>query len=136
MNYQTLHDELVNDPLGRGYSAMADAEAAVDLNTVYRTCTQTHLSSAQIYEEIVPSEFQALADAQKIYARDILGLGDGVNVQPSSQARAVMIQIFGAGSTTISNLAAVLQESISRAAELGLGAVTPGDVERARAYPA
>jgi len=136
MNYQILHDELVGDPLGRGYSAMTDAEVAVDLNTIYRTYTRTHLSSAEIYEAISALEFQALSDAQKVYVRDILGLGEGIDVQPGGQARAVMIQIFGAGSTTISNLAAVLQESISRAAELGLGVVTPGDVERARAYPA
>ena len=32
-----LSDELANDPLGRGYAGMTDAQAATDLNTVYRT---------------------------------------------------------------------------------------------------
>lgn len=114
---------------------MSDAEAAADLNAAYRTRKRTYMSSAEIYEEIVPSEFQALSDAQKAYVRDILGLGEGVDVQPDSQARAVMIQIFGVGSTTLSNLAAALDESVSRAQELGLGTVTAGDVQRARAYP-
>ncbi len=135
MDYQILHDELAGDPLSRGYTAMTHAEAAADLNTAYRVRLLNHLSSAQIYEEIVSSEFQALTDAQKVYVRDILGLGEGVDVQPGSQARAVMIQVFGSGSTTLANLAAMLQVSISRANELGLGSVTPGDVERALAYP-
>lgn len=36
MNWSALKDELANDPLGRGYSTMSDAQAADDLNTAYR----------------------------------------------------------------------------------------------------
>ena len=135
MNYQVLHDELVDDPLGRGYSSMTDAEAAADLNSDYRTRTRTHLSSAEIYEATDTTEFQGKTDVQKVYVRDIWGLGSDVDVQPDSKARTVYVQIFGGGSVTISNLSAVLRTDISRAEELALGSVTPGDVERARAYP-
>ncbi len=34
--YQDLNTELTTDPLSRGYSGMTDAQAADDLNTVYR----------------------------------------------------------------------------------------------------
>ena len=36
MNYQDLASELTSDPLVRGYAAMTDEQAAVDLNTAYR----------------------------------------------------------------------------------------------------
>lgn len=37
MDYTALAAELSTDPLTRGYSAMTDAQAATDLNTVYRS---------------------------------------------------------------------------------------------------
>lgn len=111
---------------------MSDAEVADDINTLYRTTTRETLTSAEIYEQIVVAEFQAKTDAQKIYVRDILGLGNDVRVGPGSKARAVMIAVFGAGSATIQNLAAILTVPISRATELGLGIVKPGHVQMAR----
>jgi len=133
MDYQALWTEISTDPLGRGYSAMTDPEIAIDLNMVYRTRTRNTLSSAEIYENIVVSEFQSKTDAQKVYIRDILGLGSDVRVGPDSKARQVMLAIFGAESNTIANLAAILQEDISRATELGFGYVSGQDVETARA---
>ena len=132
MDYQALWTEISTDPLGRGYSAMTDPEIAIDLNTVYRTRTRSTLSSAEIYENIVVSEFQNKTDAQKVYIRDILGLGGDVQVGPDTKARQVMITIFGAGSQTIAALAASLQEDISRASELGFGRVLAQDIETAR----
>ena len=132
MDYQALWIEVDSDPLGRGYADMSDAEIAIDLNVVYRTRTRNTLSSAEIYEQIVVAEFQAKTDAQKVYVRDILGLGADVRVGPDSKARQVMLAIFGAESATIANLAAILQESVSRADELGFGHVSGQDVETAR----
>jgi len=129
-----LHDELINDPLARGYAEMTDEEAADDLNTVYRTITRSTMDSAEIYERLDVAEFQAKTDAQKVYVRDVLNLGANVRVGPGSKARTVMINIFGAGSNTIANLAVALDQNVSRATELGLGSVTPGDVTAARAY--
>ena len=133
MDYQALWTEIGIDPLGRGYSAMTDPEIAIDLNSVYRTRTRNTLSSAEIYENIVVSEFQGKTDAQKVYIRDILGLGGDVQVGPDTKARQVMIAIFGAGSQTIAALASSLQEDISRASELGFGRVLAQDIETARA---
>jgi len=132
VDYQALWIEINTDPLSRGYAGMTDAQIAIDLNTVYRTRTRDTLSSAEIYEQIVVAEFQAKTDAQKVYVRDILGLGGDVRVGPDSKARQVMVAIFGAGSETIANLAVMLQEDVSRAAELGFGRVSGQDVETAR----
>jgi hypothetical protein len=129
MNYQILYDEITNDPLGRGYSGMTDEDIATDLNTAYRTETRDTLSSAEIYENLDVVEFQEKSDAQKVYVRDILGLGDEVQVGPGTKARTVLISVFGPGSDTITALAAMLEVPISRAQEIGLWRVKVGHVQ-------
>ena len=132
MDSIVLWEEISTDPLARGYAAMADAEVAADMNLLYRTLVRGTLSSADIYEQIDVAEFQGKSDAQKVYVRDLLGLGDNVQVGPASKARTVLIAIFGGTSVTISALAAILQVPISRATELGLAIVKPGHVQVAR----
>lgn len=133
MQIGALIGELVQDPLGRGYGEMTDAQAAVDLNTKYRTRTRTTLSSAEIYERTDIAEFQAKTAAQQVYVRDIWGLGDNVAVGVGSKARTVYLAVFSASSNTASNIGAALVESISRADELGLGIVLAVHVYKARA---
>ena len=127
-----LKAELTDDPEAIGYSGMTDAEAATSINTANREVTRETLPSADIYEAINVSEFQALSDAAKVYVRDVLALGDGVKVGAASKARTVLIGAFGGGSATITSLAAAITDTVSRATELGLGFVHPGDVENAR----
>lgn len=133
MDYQALYTELSTDPLSRGYASMSALEAANDLNTVYRTRQLTTMSGAQIYEQVDITEFGNLTDVQRQEVWDIVHLGEAINVAAGSKARTRFIALFGAGSDTITALAAELTEDISRAAELGLGIVTQGDVEAARA---
>ena len=40
MNINVLKDEIIQDPLGRGYSEMTDEEVLADLLTEYRTATR------------------------------------------------------------------------------------------------
>lgn len=132
MDYLALWTEISTDPLGRGYATMTDSEICTDLRVIYRTRARDTLSSAEIYEAIAVAEFQAKTDDQKVYVRDILGLGSDVRVGPDSKARQVVLSIFGPGSETIAALAVVLQEDISRADELGFGRVYIQDIETAR----
>src|SRR3972149_1374860 len=127
-----LRNELVDDPLSRGYSGMSDDQAAADLDAVYRTRTRTYMDSAEIYEKTDSTEFQAKTDPQKVYIRDIWTLGENVDVRSGSKARNVYITIFGAGSATVQALAAALNVPISRAEELGLSVVLAGEVGEAR----
>jgi len=132
MNYAVLVPELRDDPLSRGYSGMTDAEVAAALNVVDRTRKRDTMTSAQIYEAIVTADFQALSDGAKVYVRDILGLWGDIAVGSGSKARAVLIAVFGIGSATIAALAAALNESISRASELGLPRPSSGHIKSAR----
>lgn len=131
---KTLHDEIVNDPLSRGYSGMSNAQIATSLNTANRTRTATHLAGSVIYEQIVVSEYLALTAEQKAEVWDIIHLGENIDVRPGSKARTRFISLFGAGSGTINAIASVLNTSISRAEELGLGVISEGLVAEAKAY--
>ncbi|HEX9696329.1 MAG TPA: hypothetical protein VGB64_08445, partial [Actinomycetota bacterium] len=59
-----------------------------------------------------------------------LGFG---TVNPAGREAEVFVQVFGAGSQTIAALAAARQETVSRATEIGLEAVLPGDIAKTRA---
>lgn len=128
---ETLKAEITNDPLGRGYAGMTDAQVAADLNTVNRD-NWVPLSSSQIFESIDAAEFVALTPAQQARVDRILGLGSGIQTTPGSQARSELIAVFGGGSTTITTLASIANQQISRAQELGLGVVREGHVTEAR----
>ena len=134
MNYAMLTAELTGDPLGRGYAGMTDAEAAADLNSVYRTRQLERADPADAYDVIDQIEWSALSEAEQQEIKDILQIGTvaGHLVTPGSRVRARFVAIFGAGSDTIALLLDMITEDISRAEELGLVVVKPGHVEKAR----
>ncbi len=130
MDYQVLKTELTTDPLVRGYSAMTDAEAAADLNTVYRTRTRPFVYGWEILNETDDTEFGALTDVQKNQWLSMCGTleidtGSGV-------AKSLEATFFGAGTTTRTNLQAIRIEDISRAVEIVGADVKTGDVGYAR----
>ena len=110
-----LKTELADDPLGRGYSAMTDQEAANDLNTSYRTRNRTSMSGREVRAEVVDAEYDALTDAKK---EQFLALTASDDLDPFGLAANVIKGIFGPGSTTRSNLAIGRVESITRTVEL------------------
>lgn len=129
MASETLRDELSNDPLGRGYDTMSDSEAAADLNSVYRTRQKASVSGGEVWDRTDPAEFSALVlDLQSKWQR----LCAVDSFDPYGPAEELAVDVFGSGSTTISNLADFRVEDISRAAELGLGEVLSQDVHKAR----
>lgn len=131
MNYYILNDELTADPLARGYSGLSDQEAADDLNTEYRSRNRTGMTPTEVYNNVDETEWLNLTDAQRQEIWDILHLGNPLN--PFGLEADRFLAIFGGGSTTISTLNAARVESISRAEELGLGALLASDVAKARA---
>lgn len=76
---------------------------AVNIWTVVGAAIPMLLPSYKIYNAIVPSEFQALTATQQQLIRDIIGQGT-VDASAGNNARAVMMQIFGVGTTTRTNL--------------------------------
>ena len=132
MNYNDLVAELLEDPLARGYAQMTDAEVAASLNEPDRQIFEDTLNATDLFEAIDIGEFLALDDTNKQYLRDILSLGDGIQVGPGTKARSLLLDIFGVGSLTVANLVTLLTRNISRAQELGLLPVREGDVQKAR----
>ena len=131
MDLAALQAELATDPLTRGYSGMTDAEAAASLNTVNRTRTYPSLTGDQVFTATDATEFAALTDQKQLLwvsftSKDSIDPADATNV-------AFVNWIFGAGSDTLSALATLRTEDVSRAVELGLGTVKTGHVGMARA---
>lgn len=128
---QALKNELDTDPLTRGYAGMDDGQAAHSLtNTLDRVVSRETLTGSEVLNATNDVEFDALTDAQKnrwvaLCAVDQINTTSGV-------AKKLAIE-FGAQSSTVDNLVALRDETVSRAAELGLGGVNVQDVTKARA---
>lgn len=130
-DWAALKAELTDDPLTRGYAGMTDAQVLASLLTQNRSVARQTVRGAEIYNAIVPGEFQALSAAQQQFVRDVFSLGDEIDARPSTNARNVLATIFD-NTTTLTNLAALLSQTISRAEELGLGELREHDIARVR----
>ena len=130
MDYVALKAELTDDPLTRGYSGMTDEEAATDLNTVYREKNRTSMSGSEVLNAVNATQWAELTDAQRQTVWNVVHLG---TINPFGVEATLLIGVFGAGTATITALAAARLDSMSRAAELGLGSVFAGHVHDARA---
>ncbi len=128
---EIIRAELDADPLTRSYSGMDDQAAADDLNTEYRTRVKELIATWQIIEATDPAEYSALAAGEKTRYQTYVSAGF---INPSgANTRSGFAAMFGASTVTRANLLALEDEDISRAEELDIGAVTEGDVRRARA---
>jgi len=129
-----LSDELANDPLGRGYAGMTDQQAADSLNARDRNLDAASLSGDAMFGATAGADWAGLSAANKLLWVSFCGRE---TIDPFGAANvALVMDLFGAGSATITALAALRRTANgqSRAQELGLG-FTPGagDVEQERA---
>jgi hypothetical protein len=130
MDLAALKAELLgNHPVTGPYDADSST-AADELNTWNLTRPRTEVTGSEVLNAIDKAEFLALTDAQRERVWNILHLG---TLDPFGLEADLMIDVFGAGSATITGLQDVRQEPTTRAFVLGLGVVDAGDVERARA---
>ena len=127
---QILKDEIENDPLTRGYSGMTDAQIADDLNSEYRERNFDRLDASTVFNAVDKAEYNALAAADKEMVWNILHLGE---INPFGLEAEIFVDIFGAGSQTITDLKAIRKESQSRASELELPEQCAGFVMDAKA---
>ncbi len=128
-----IRDELLNDPLTRGYSGMTDQQAADDLNTSYRSRNRTIMTGDEIAQSVESQViWDGLSDQQRL---EWLGLCGRDTIDPFGSANVdLVISIFGNPSGTVTNLQTARVESITRAQELP-GVVSPvkvGHVQEAR----
>ena len=131
MDNAVLLAELTDDPLGRGYSGMTDEEAATDLNTVYREVNVTSVSGQDLVEATATLDYDALDAAQLQEYWGICGMGE--ILVNATNTKNKLLAMFGPGTDTRANLAVLQKTTISRTAELELGTVAVGHVQRVRA---
>jgi hypothetical protein len=132
MDYLQLKNEFVNDPKGYGYaeawSSGQDWKLADLINQVHDTIkiTRDTVSTYEIFDAIVPDEWDALTATEKSRIQLILSMGQ-VSLK-GANTRAALSKAFGAGTTTRSNLIAMMTRPGSRAEELfGAGVVVTWD---------
>lgn len=138
INYANLKTELTTDPAGLGYAGKTDQQAtdlmnavAADNTNAFRRVKRDRVETWEIVEATIPTEYDALnATEKERYAR-LTGLGtinpQGTNIQ------AAFLKMFGAGTTTRSNLALLQWKAASRSQVLFGEFVSYWDVARARA---
>ena len=130
MNYEILVPEVRDDPLQRGYAAKSHQEVADDLNTEYRERLLQTMSGDELFCHTDIAEFGGLTMEQKQLWVSFCGR---TAVDPSKAANVSFVTwLFGDESMTVTALNTARREDISRAFELGLGAVSAGHVESAR----
>ncbi len=128
-NLDDLKDELVNDPLGRGYSGMTDEQASNSLNVVNRTKNKTSMTGSEVANAVDIGEFNALSAGDEQLIWNVIHIGD---IDPFGVEATIFTNVFGMGSATITSLAAARKIPVSRAQELNLGRIGPGLVTEAR----
>ena len=120
-----LEDEIANDPLGRGYAAMTDQQLLDSLNAKNRSRNRTSMTGREVATEVVNSEYDALPDAKK---QQLLELHRSEDLDPFGFAANIIKNVFGVGSTTVTNLVAARVENISRGVEIRWGEVKEKDL--------
>jgi hypothetical protein len=124
-----LTNELASEhPITGAYDA--DHQVAADqINAVNIPRPKTSLSGNELFTSTHATEFAGLSDAKK----QMWVSWCNADRDPTNTANIAFVDfIFGDSSTTMSNLASIRTENISRAVELGLGVIKAGQVEEAR----
>jgi len=129
MNYVQLRSYL--DTEAATYAALSNAEAATTLNTPSIVRIRSSMSGSEIFGATDATEFAGLAAADR---QQWLALCAIDNINPANGTAAVQLttSLFGGGSTTVTTLASLREETISPAQEQGFGSVKEDDVRIAR----
>ena len=120
-----LEDEIANDPLGRGYSAMTDEQLLDSLNTANIDRDRTSITGREVKASVVAAEYTSLSDVQKQQMIELIKRDD---LDLFGLDRDILLDIFGGASITVANLVAARTESISRGTEIGWGVVKEKDL--------
>ena len=128
MNIDALKAETDTDPLARGYAGMTEAAVADSLNAINRSRNRTSVSPGEMQRAVDGAEFVALSDVKQRAWLAILS----DSVDPNNANTIAQVTAIWTSGTTLTNLAALQTEAVSRAVEIGLGFVKQGHVQEAR----
>ena len=112
------------------YNGMTDAQILTSLRVKNIPRDKSVMTGKEIFAQQNSADYAALSDAKK---QQWISLTSHDGIDPFGPAVQVVLDIWGGGSTTISNLQSARVELISRAQELGLGLINEGDVKHSRA---
>lgn len=132
MDLPALKAELTDDPLARGYAGMSAQQAADSLNAANRSVGVDYAAGGDLWEAVVLTEYLLLVPEHKALLNSLIAAAR-LRIAAGSNTRAALLVMFGAGTATRANLAALAVRAASRAEELRLDPPTAGDVQRARA---
>ncbi len=144
-NLEILTQELATDPEGRGYSGMTDVQAANDLNTEYRSRTDsvTHQDlliwasgNQRLFNVDGAEESGSDSDIRNRGAAmaAIIRTGSGLDLSRASTVTLIDALVLDDTweATDKSTLLTLGSKPQSRADELGLPNISPGNVNSAR----
>jgi len=121
-------------PVTGAYSV--DTHAAMrEMNAINRTRSKSTISASILFESIDITEYEALGAIDKNHIQLILGLGDRIEIGPTTRTRAILTGAFGPGTNSRTNIIAVITEDCSRAVELWGERVRGQWIIDARALP-
>lgn len=131
--YPDLQAELLaGHPVSGAYNA-DDQLAADQINALDVTRIRSNMTGAEILAATDSTEYAALTDAAKAQFLSFTSGNENIDPAAGGIAQEIIVDIFGGGSTTVTTLGLLRQESISRATELDFGFVIIGDIQNARA---
>lgn len=124
-----LENELITDPVVRGYDAMTPSEATTDINTEYEMHNRDYVEGHEILNATDDTEYSAKTTEQKsewlgLCAVSQVDVGKGV-------AKSLARDIFGNQSQTWANLLEIKVEPCTRGEKIGIGIVSEGEMEYA-----
>lgn len=123
----SLASELATDPLDLGYAALSDADTAALLNLENRPALSFHISGNDLQNSVIAwTEVEALTTAKRDTLMAILR-SERLDISAGSKTQTYLNGVLGKAA-----LAALTTPPISRAAELGFGAVAHWEVAEAR----
>ena len=144
MDYTILKNELINDPLGIGYASLSDIDAAAAINSKNRSTVVEHFVNAKgILAElgaVAGAAFLDALDATAVsnsavkWAMNFIRSDSGIDVG-NIETRNMLDSLAAANildPVSVSKIKDLAVKNISRAEELGLGVVKPGDIQFAR----
>lgn len=133
IDYQALKNEINTDPKELGYEGKSPQEIANLMNTIglsEETVNAGVLEAYKIVNALEANEVAALTSAQRELLNLIISAGqvDASN----SKIQAFFLNLFGAGTTTRTNLIAVSIRSASRAEVLSFPSMRSWFIIRAQ----
>ena len=132
MTIAALAAELTAGHPDTGAYSLDDETAHAELHAVNRTKNKDSLSGDAMFAATDATDWIGLTDHQQ---QLWVSFTSKDSIDPFAAANVAFVTaIFGGGSATLTALAALRKDDVSRVVELDLGDVSPGQVTEARAY--